>query len=328
MTAGITGTGIALPRREVTNEVIGTTAGVDDTWIEQRTGIVARRIAELDESVHSLATSAGRAALLDAEVDPGDIDLVLVATCTAERSLPPLAPGVASSLGIGSAGAFDVGAACNGFLSALSAAAGILATGDAHRALVIGSEVMSRITDPADPKINPLFGDGAGAVVLEAGAPGRIGPFVFGSAGEHAEILRTDRATGLLEMQGREVYRRAIDAMAAVIKDVTERAGLTLEDVGLFIPHQANERITRALCDRLELDPAKVMSNIARRGNTSAASVPIALHEARSAGRLALGDTAVLASVGAGLVWSGCAVLWGIAEPDLRSSADGALVHV
>lgn len=317
MTVGITGTGAALPRRAVDNDVIAETAGVDAAWIHQRTGILERRFAGSDDSVVSLATAAGRAALEDARRAPEEIDLVLVASCSAERALPPLAPGVAAALGVGSAGAFDIGAACNGFVSGLAAAAGIIETGDAKRALVIGAEILSRIVDRSDAMTYPLFGDGAGAVVVEVGAAGKVGPFVFGCDGDHGEILRTDPLSGLVEMQGREVYKRAIEAMASNITDVLGRAGLSPDDVKMVIPHQANERITRALCARLDLSPETVVSNIARRGNTSAASVPIALAEAHAAGRLERGDAIVLTSVGAGLVWSGCMVLWGI-ENDVR----------
>lgn len=327
MTVGICGTGIALPEREVTNDEVGTTAGVDAAWIEQRTGIVSRRAAGPEDTVVSLSAAAGRAALLDAGRSPSEVDLVLVASCSAERALPPLSPGVAAELGI-KGGAFDVGAACNGFVSALATAAAIIETGDARSAIVIGAEILSRIVDKTDPTTYPLFGDGAGAVYIEAGAPGTVGPFVFGSAGEHGEILRTDPVTRIVQMQGREVYKRAIEAMVSTVADVTRRAGVSLDEVKLVVPHQANERITRSLCERLGLPAERVMSNIATRGNTSAASVPIALHEARTAGRLGAGDVVVLTSIGAGLVWSGCALAWGINDMHIETSEEERLAHV
>lgn len=328
MPVGITGTGIGLPQRSVDNFEIAETTGVDAAWIEQRTGIAARRFAAPGDTVSSLAIAAARTALLDARRSPGEIDLVLVASCSGERALPPLAPGVAAELGVGSAGAFDVGAACNGFVSALAAATGMISAGDARSALVIGSEVLSRIIDPTDPMTYPLFGDGAGAVVIEADAPGAVGTFVFGCAGEHGEILRTNRVTGIVEMKGREVYKRAIEAMTGSVVDVAARAGVSLAEVKAIVPHQANERITRSLADRLGLEPGRIVSNISLRGNTSAASVPIALAEAHAAGRFSPGDHIVLTSVGAGLVWSGCLVTWGVEQRSVHAGLEEVLAGV
>lgn len=328
MPVGITGTGVGLPQHCVDNVEVAETTGVDAAWIEQRTGILERRFAAPGDTVTSLAVAAARAALLDARRSPGDIDLVLLASCSGERALPPLAPGVAAELGVGSAGAFDVGAACNGFVSALAAAAGMIAAGNARSALVIGSEVLSRIIDPTDPMTYPLFGDGAGAVVIEAGAPGGIGPFVFGCAGEHGEILRTNRATGIVEMKGREVYKRAIEAMSNSVIDVATRTGISVAELKAVVPHQANERITRSLAERLGLESERMVSNISLRGNTSAASVPIALGEAHTAGRFSPGDHIVLTSVGAGLVWSACLITWGIERRSAHAELEEVLTVV
>ena len=241
-----------------------------------------------------------------------EIDLVLVASCSQDSVMPNAAPQVAHALGATGAAAFDIGSACTGFLAALAAARGMLVSGSAHHALVIGAEIMSRHVDPRDRNTAALFGDGAGAIVATAGAPGDLGPVVLGSDGSRAELIVADRETQLLAMDGHETFKQAVKRLAEASTAACEAADVALADLDLYVYHQANTRILATLADRLELDPAKVVECIATVGNTSAASVPLTLEQARSEGRLGVGMRVLLAAAGSGFTWGASVIEWGM----------------
>jgi len=308
---GIVGVGGALPPGVVENAAITPLIGVSDEWIVKRTGIRARRYADPRSALADLAAQAGAAALLDAGLDASQVDLVLVASCSQDSAMPNAAPVVAHLLGTREAGAFDVGSACTGFIAALAAARAILLAGGADHALVIGAEIMSRHVDPHDRNTAALFGDGAGAVVCSARAAGAIGPVVLGSDGSHRELIVADRDTGLLAMDGHETFKQAVRRLAEGTVAACERADVTLDEIDLFVYHQANSRILRAVAERLEVPLVKLLDQIAELGNTSAASVPLALAQARAEGRLRAGMRILLAAAGAGFTWGGCVVEWG-----------------
>lgn len=311
VTAGIVGIGMALPGRRVSNEEIATRLGLADGWIERRTGISERRHVMPGERVSDLALQAGQAALLDADMSAGDIELVLVATLASDEITPSTAPIVAHALGTAQAAAVDVGAACSGALAALAFATGWIESGRAANALVIGAEVLSRFVNAEDRRTAPLFGDGAGAIVLAANAPGQIGPVLLGSDGGAAKMIQATRQAGVLEMEGHETFLRAVSQLQAITQQVVERASLQLHDIDLFVYHQANARILAAVADRLDLGREKVFDCIAQTGNTSAASVPLALCSAREQGLIGPGARVVLGAVGAGLTWGATVLEWG-----------------
>jgi 3-oxoacyl-[acyl-carrier-protein] synthase-3 len=310
-TAGIAGIGSALPPRRVRNAEIGARLGVSDYWIERRTGIRERRYAAAGQRVSDLAADAGRMALADARLEPHDIDLVLVATLAADEITPSTAPLVAHELGIADAAAFDVGAACTGAIAALAHATAWIEAGRASHALVIGAEVMTRFIDHDDPRTAPLFGDGAGALVVSLDAAGEIGPFVLGSDGGAASAIRATREKGVLEMEGHETFLMAVQHLTQSTRQVLELAELELEEIDLFVYHQANARILTSVAERLGLPRERVFDAISELGNTSAASIPLALSEAVRAGRLQPGARVVLGAVGAGLVWGATVLEWG-----------------
>jgi 3-oxoacyl-[acyl-carrier-protein] synthase III len=311
ISAGIGGLGSALPPKRVGNEAIAAHLGLEAGWIERRTGIRERRRAAPGEGVSDLAYRAGWAALQSAGLDARDLDMVLVATLAADDITPGAAPIVAEALGAVNAAAFDVGAACAGSLAALALAAGWIESGRAQHVLVIGAEVMARFVDPNDRRTAPLFGDGAGAIVVSAGAGAAIGPFVFGSDGSRSQTIRATRATGLLEMDGHETFLRAVEKLSCCTREVLLRAGLELADVDLFVYHQANARILSAVADRVGVPHERVFDCIAELGNTSAASLPLALEDAVRTGQLKPGARVVLGAVGAGLVWGATVLRWG-----------------
>jgi len=307
---GITGIGTALPERVVPNAEISPAIGVDEDWILRRTGIRERRYCERGASLLDLAVPAARSALADSSIEGGQIDLVLVASCSQDSVMPNAAPQVAHAIGARGA-AFDVGSACTGFIAALAAARGMLTSGAATNALVIGAEIMSRHVDPGDRNTAALFGDGAAAFVLSAGASGDVGPVVLGSDGGHANLIVADRATQLLAMDGHETFKQAVKRMGEASLDACQAAGVELADLDLYVYHQANTRILASLAERLELAPAKVVDAIAQLGNTSAASVPLALEQARRERRLRSGMRVLLAAAGSGFTWGACVVEWG-----------------
>jgi 3-oxoacyl-[acyl-carrier-protein] synthase-3 len=307
--AGVAGLGCALPERFVSSDQIERHLGVEAGWIERRTGIAGRRHIGASESLTGLATAAGAAALADAGVAADQLDLVLVATMAADDLLPNAAPLVAHALGT-TAAATDVGAACTGFLAALALAAPAIETGRAEHVLIIGAETMSRHVDHDDKRTAPLFGDGAGAAVLSAGA-GAVGPVVLRSDGAQAQLITASRERGVIEMQGHETFIAAVARLSEATADAVAAAGAALDDVDLFVYHQANRRILAAIAQRLELDPSRIVDAIGDMGNTSAASVPLTLCQAADEGRLRPGDRVLVAAAGAGFTYGAALLEWG-----------------
>jgi 3-oxoacyl-[acyl-carrier-protein] synthase-3 len=310
----IAGLGIALPDHVEPNAPIAARLGIDVEWIAKRTGVEERRIAAPGERLFELGAAAAERALAAAGIGAGEIDLVLVATTSNDELMPGASPRVAAAIGAVRAGAIDLNAACTGFVSALSVACGQIESGRAEHVLVVGADLMSRITDPADRNTSCLFADGAGAVVMRGAAAGRIGPVVLGADGANADLLRTPRETGVTEMQGHETFKHAVDRMSEVTLQALDASSLTLADVDIFVYHQANARILRSVGERLGLDPARVLDCIGKYGNTSAASIPVALEEARLAGGLDSGARVLIAAFGAGLTWGATVVEWGTGE--------------
>jgi 3-oxoacyl-[acyl-carrier-protein] synthase III len=306
---GIAAIAAWLPERVVENEELAGPLGVDSEWIASRTGIHRRRRVD-GESLVDLAAGAGAKALALAGVDAAELDLVLVATFTPDQLQPHAAPLVASRLGADSAGAIDIGAACTGFLSALSLAAAQLESGRARAALVVGAEVLSRVVDYGDRRTAGLFGDGAGAAVLTPGGPGLIGPIALRCDGSRAELIQADHDERLVRMDGRATFRAAVAAMSDTTQQVVSDAGLALEEIDLFVYHQANSRIISAVGERLSLPADRVIDCLAEYGNTSAASIPIALSEAASTGLLRNGSRVLLSAFGAGLTWGAGIIEW------------------
>ena len=299
----------ALPERVVENEELAGPLGLDSEWIASRTGIHRRRRVT-GETLVDLAGEAGTRALSMADLDPTDLDLVLVATLTADQLQPNAAPLVASRLGAERAGAMDIGAACTGFLSALSLATAQLESGRARAVLVVGAEVMSRVTDYGDRRTAGLFGDGAGAAVITQGAPGLIGPITLRSDGSRGNLIQASNDERLVRMDGRATFRAAVAAMSDVTQEVVSDAGLALEEIDLFVYHQANSRIISAVGERLDLPSGRVIDCLAEYGNTSAASIPIALSQAAGQGLLHKGSRVLLSAFGAGLTWGAGILEW------------------
>ena len=311
MGAAITGWGQCLPRRVLTNDELATDLGIPPDWISERTGIHTRHIVSDDETTASLATQAAAAALRTAGVSPEKVDSVIVATSTPDHQLPATASIVQHELGCTNAGAFDLGAACTGFLYALSQAHALVESEANDTVVVIGAETLSRITDYSDPKSCVLFGDGAGAAVVQRSATSRIGPFRFRSDGRFADMLYVDPVERLIRMQGRDVYRHAVEDMASVVGQLLRGSGIAVADVDLLVAHQANGRILEAVADRLGMERSSFAINIDAVGNTSAASIPMALADAAENGRLNQGDVVVLTAFGAGFTWGAGLVRWG-----------------
>jgi 3-oxoacyl-[acyl-carrier-protein] synthase-3 len=306
---GVAAVAAALPERVVENDELAGPLGIDSEWIASRTGIHRRRRVT-GETLVDLASDAGSRALGLAGIDPADLDLVLVATLTPDQLQPPTAPLVASRMGAESAGAIDIGAACTGFLSALSLATAQLESGRAQAALVVGAEVMSRVTDYGDRRTAGLFGDGAGAALLTLGGPGLIGPITLHSDGGRGELIQASNEERLVRMDGRATFRAAVAAMSDVTQEVVSDAGLAFEEIDLFVYHQANSRIISAVGERLDLPADRVIDCLGEYGNTSAASIPIALSEAASTGLLRKGSRVLLSAFGAGLTWGAGILEW------------------
>jgi len=316
----ITGWGKCLPPAVLSNSDLEGLTDTTDEWIVARTGIRERRISHTETS--DLAAVAGLRALAAAGLGPGDLDLVIVATCTPDRLIPSAAALVQAKIAATRAGAMDLNAACSGFLYGLAVADQMVRSGAMRRVLLIGAEKLHFFLDFADRATSVLFGDGAGAVVVEAAdEEGGLLAFELGADGTAAEILcvplsgtegepSASRRTRV-QMEGPAVFRRAVEAMGDASLRVLGRAGLSLEAVDLFIPHQANLRIIEATARRLGLDAEKVVVNLAAYGNTSAASIPIALAEALEGGRVRPGALLVLAAFGGGLTWAAAAYRWG-----------------
>jgi 3-oxoacyl-[acyl-carrier-protein] synthase-3 len=309
--AAIAGVAMALPERLVSNHEIAGRLGVDPAWIARRTGTQERPWASGEERLSQLAAQAGRAALEHAGVDPAQLDLVLVATSTADEITPNAAPLVAGLVGAPGAGALDVGAACTGWLSALAMACGQIESGRARHALVVGADFLSRFLDFDDRDTAPLFADGAGAAVVSATdlPTGRIGPIVLRSDPSGSHLIRLSRGDHI-RMEGQESFRAAVASMTRVTVEAVEASGCGLEDVDLFVYHQANSRILRAVGQRLELPADRVVDYVGRFANASTATLPIALTVALSEGRLVPGHRVLLAAFGGGLTWGGTMVQW------------------
>jgi 3-oxoacyl-[acyl-carrier-protein] synthase-3 len=313
-TATILSVSAELPDGRLTTAELAPLLGVSEEWIISRTGIRERRRAAPDERLSDYATRAGRAALDRAGVDAEDLDLVIVATMTQDELTPNTAPLVAHSLGAGRAGAFDVGAACTSFLTGLALSAAQIESGRASRVLLVGADFITRITDYDDRPTAPLFGDAAGAVVLAAAdgaGSGGIHPIVLASDGSHGRTITATQLERKLRMDGPEVFRNAVARMSEVTLEAVARADATLADIDLFVYHQANARITRALGERLDLDPARVVDCIEMLGNASAATLPVALVAAERDGRLRLGSRVLMSAFGAGFTWGAGVVRWG-----------------
>lgn len=320
--ARIIGTGAYLPTRVVTNHELAETLDTSDQWIVERTGIRQRHIAAEDEVTSDLATAAAKAALEQAELRADQIDLILLATATPDHTFPACATAVQRKLGAIGATAFDVQAVCSGFIYALAVADNFLKVQQFDKALVIGSETFSRILDWSDRGTCVLFGDGAGAVVLRAengtGTAFDRGVLAthLGSDGRHYDDLYVDGgpsstcSTGHLRMRGREVFRYAVNALAAASTKVLDAVDLGVDDIDWLVPHQANQRILDAVARKLELDPARVLVTVDRHANTSAASIPLALAEANAAGRLEPDQLLVMNAMGGGFSWGAAAVRW------------------
>jgi 3-oxoacyl-[acyl-carrier-protein] synthase III len=311
-TAAIESIAKALPGNVVGNDVVAERAGVTPEWIVARTGVHERRHVVEGERLSELAAAAGREALERAGVHPAGIDLVLVATLAADELTPNAAPLVAHELGAEFAGAYDVGAACTGFLAALHQAAAQVEAGRASRVLVIGAETVSRIVDPSDKGTAALFADGAGAAVVGPAGDdgGAIGPITLGADGGGAEFIRADQNERLIHMKGHETFREAVRRLSGSTLEVAAMAGVRLDEIDLFVYHQANARILRAVAEKLELDSDRVIDCIDRYGNTSSATIPIALAEAVETDRLKSGDKVLLAAFGAGFAWGAGVIEW------------------
>src|SRR5579863_724076 len=316
------GCGSYLPSKVLTNEDLARKIDTSDEWIVQRTGIHERRIAAPGEVTSQMAVRAAQAALAHAHVDAQAIDLILLATSTPDNTFPASAVAVQSALGITHGAAFDLQAVCSGFVYALSTADGLLKTGAFNRALVIGAETFSRLLDWNDRGTCVLFGDGAGAVVLEAAPqPGSradrgILTAHLRSDGRHKSKLYVDggpsstRTVGYLRMEGREVFKHAVGMITDVIVDAFEATGTTAEDIDWFVPHQANKRIIDASAHKLHIAPQKVVLTVDLHGNTSAASIPLALSVAVADGRVKKGDLVLLEAMGGGFTWGSALVRW------------------
>ena len=312
--AAISSVGASLPETVVPNADIAARIGVSDEWIVRRTGIMARRVAGPTERLTTHAAYAGAAALRRAGISPEQVDLVLVATTTPDEVMPNAAPLVAHELGAVRAGAFDIGAACTGFLSALAVGTGQIEAGRAQTVLVVGADFMSRILDSDDRTTAAVFADGAGAVVLQAtGETGRIGPIVLGSDGAGADHIIVPREEGVIRMRGHETFREAVARLSLATVQAARAAGAKLDDIDLFVYHQANGRILTAVGERLGLPADRVVDCISQYGNTSAATLPLALAHVDEQGRLKPGHRVLLGAFGAGFTWGATVVQWGVA---------------
>jgi 3-oxoacyl-[acyl-carrier-protein] synthase-3 len=323
--AGILGTGHSYPAGILTNDDLAKIVETSDDWITTRTGIKQRRKAGPDEYTSLFAVRAGRQAIERAKLDPSDIDLLLCATVSPDQILPSTGCLIQAELGANNAAAMDVVAACSGFLYGMSLAESMIRTGQVRYALVIGAEVLTQYVDYTDRQTCVLFGDGAGAAVLgpvdsnrgilgsKIKSDGRFAEQLFSPGGgtrrrPTAETLAA--GDHFFKMRGNELFKVAVRSMADISRELLESAGVTANDVDLFIPHQANQRITEAVADRLHVSTDKVYSNIAVHGNTSSASIPIALDECVQAGRVKEGDLVLMTSFGGGATWGGVLMRW------------------
>ncbi|KPF72697.1 3-oxoacyl-ACP synthase [Bosea sp. AAP35] len=318
----IAGCGSYLPARIVTNAELAQRVDTTDDWIVQRTGIRQRHVAAENEATSTLGLKAAQAALADAGMDAAEIDLIIVATATPDHTFPATATQIQAALGISHGAAFDLQAVCSGFVFALATADKFLSTGAAKAALVIGAETFSRILDWEDRTTCVLFGDGAGAVVMKA-APGDgtladrgVLTTHIRSDGRYKDKLYVDggpgstKTVGFLRMEGKEVFRHAVQNLAETVRHTFEQTGLSGADIDWFVPHQANRRIIDATADKLGIDRERVVVTVDRHGNTSAASIPMALAEAHHDGRIKRGQLVLIEAMGGGFTWGSALIRW------------------
>jgi 3-oxoacyl-[acyl-carrier-protein] synthase-3 len=324
LAVSITGLGAHVPERVVTNHELSTMMDTSDEWITERTGIRERRIAAPEEALSDLALPAARQALEDAGVKASEIDLVIVATVTPDMAFPATAAILADELGASTAGAYDLSAGCTGFMYAVAQAYGMLAGGLAQRALVVGGDVLSKILDWNDRGTAVLFGDGAGAVVMERvgeggflgfelGADGSGGPQLYLPAGGSRTPATSDSVADRLhfvQMNGREVFKFATRVLVSSAEAVLAECGRTVEDVDVYVPHQANVRIIDYATQKLGIPEDRVVIDVDRYGNTSSGSIPLALADAKADGRLAAGSLVLMTGMGAGLTWGSGLIEW------------------
>jgi 3-oxoacyl-[acyl-carrier-protein] synthase-3 len=314
--------GAYLPKRVMTNDDFSRIVETTDEWITERTGIKQRHIAAEDELTSDLGIAAAKQALVRSGIAPGDIDLIICATATPDRTFPATAVRIQAGLGITNGAAFDVQAVCSGFVYAMTTADNFLKTGQFKRAIVVGAETFSRILDWSDRGTCVLFGDGAGAVVLEA-QPQKgtredrgIHSTRIRSDGRYEDLLYVDggpgstKTTGHLRMNGREVFRHAVQKISGVIEETLVQTGYAAEEIDLYVPHQANQRILDGIAKRLGVDPQKIMSTLAKHGNTSAASIPLALNQAFEEHRLKEGNLVLMEAMGGGFTWGAVLARW------------------
>lgn len=324
--ARITGLGVAVPERVLTNADFERMLDTSDQWIIERTGIRERHVASPGDTVAGLSRAAAEQAIAEAGLTAGDIDAIVLGTATPDRLLPSTACDLQAVLGAHQAAAFDISAACPGFVYALTMAEALIAAGQHERVLVVGAEKLSSITDYTDRTTAILFGDGAGAAVVQRAAgdgrgilstfirsDGRLGDLLYRPAGGSTEPLSEkvlQERTYFLRMQGREVFKAAVTAMANACDEAMRRAGVTADEIDLLVPHQANVRIIEATAKHAGMPMSKVMVNVDRYGNTSSASIPLALAQAREEGRLRDGSLVLLVAFGAGFTWGSAVVRW------------------
>ncbi len=318
----IRGVGAYLPKRVLTNADMAKIVDTTDEWIVERTGIKSRHIADEKETTSDLGIAAARQALVRANINPADIDLVVCATATPDRTFPATAARIQAGLGITQGAAFDVQAVCSGFVYALAIADNFLRVGQFKRAVVVGAETFSRILDWSDRTTCVLFGDGAGAVVLEAHAQAGksqdrgILSTRIRADGRYEDLLYVDggpgstKTVGHLRMNGREVFRHAVQKISGVIEETLVETGFTADDIDLFVPHQANARILDGVARKLGVSPEKIMMTLQKHGNTSAASIPLALNQAFEEHRLREGNLILLEAMGGGFTWGAALARW------------------
>jgi 3-oxoacyl-[acyl-carrier-protein] synthase-3 len=322
---GILGTGSALPKKVITNRDLEKIVNTSDEWITERTGIKERRQAALHETTSKLSVQAARKALEMAELKPKDLDLIICATISPDMPLPSTAAFIQTALGAPACGAFDLAAACSGFLFGMTVAQQFISTGSSRYVLVIGAELLSRFVDYRDRGTCVIFGDGVAAAILgpveppsgilaaEMHTDGQYAAHLYIPAGGTVKpaSCETVQAGGhYIKMRGNELFKVAVRCMEGVSRQVLEKANLRPEQVDLFIPHQANQRITEAVRERLGVSPEKVYSNISRVGNTSSASIPICVDECVRSGRIKKGDVILMSAFGAGVTWGGVVMRW------------------
>ena len=315
---GITGLGVHVPAKVVTNEELAAIVDTSDEWIRERTGIRERRIAARDEALTDIALPAARAALEDACVEASEIDFLVCATVTPDMMFPTSSAIIADELGMPHAAAYDLLAGCTGFVYAIAQAYAMLSSGLARRALVIGGDVLSKILDWEDRSTLVLFGDGAGAVVLEPVERGGFVGFELGADGGGGEYLwypgsgsrHFDDPGSFVKMNGREVFKFATRIMVQSAHEILEECGKTVDDVDVYIPHQANKRIIDYAVAKLGFPAEKTVVNVDRFGNTSSGSIPLALADARAEGRLRDGALVLMTGMGAGLTWGSALIEW------------------